>query len=43
MIGYNADDCLDCSFNIEDIFNAVHSQKKGNAAGPDGLAIEAYT
>jgi len=35
-------DCLDCSFNIEDIFNAVHSQKKGKAADPDGLAMEAY-
>ena len=36
------DDCLDCRFNIEDIVNAVHSQKKGKAAGPDGLAVEAY-
>ena len=40
-LNVNADG-LDCSFNIDDILNAVHSQKKGKAAGPDGLAMEAY-
>lgn len=34
------DDSIDCSFNIQDVFNAVHSQKKGKAAGPGGLAME---